>query len=175
MIARLPATPSAPPMSAISSDSATTSPITWPLVKPSVFKTPISLRRSRTAMLIVLATTSRIVKVTAIPIPLSSSARLPAIAMKPAAKAFSVSVWVWSSRVLEQLVDRRRDLAGLVRVLDLDVVGARLQPAAGRLVQVLAVEQHHVRGRCPSTSRGRRRRSPAPRTRKGRRACGAPG
>ena len=66
-------------------------------MKPSVFSTPISLRRSRTAMLMVLATTSRIVKVTASPIPFSSSARLPAIAMKLAANAFSVSVRVCAS------------------------------------------------------------------------------
>ena len=55
------------------------------------------MRRSRTAMLIVFATTRRIVKVTARPMPLRRSARLPAIATKLAAKAFSVSVRVWAS------------------------------------------------------------------------------
>ena len=78
-------------------DSATTSPITCALVKPSVLRTPISFRRSRTAMLMVFATTSRMVKVTARPMPLRRRVRLPAMATKLAAKAFSVSVWVWAS------------------------------------------------------------------------------
>ena len=93
----LPRTPSAPPMSAIRTDSATTRPITCRLVKPRVLRTPISFLRSRTAIDMVLATTSRMVKVTARPIPLRRRARFPAMATKLAAKAFSVSVRVWAS------------------------------------------------------------------------------
>ena len=89
--------PRAPPITPIRTDSATTSPITCRLVNPRVLRTAISVRRSRTAMLIVLATTRRIVKVTAMPIPFRRRARLPAIATKLAAKAFSVSVRVWAS------------------------------------------------------------------------------
>ena len=94
---RLPPIPSAPPSAPRKTASATISPITRPLEKPSVLSTAISVRRSRTAMLIVFAVTSRIVKLTARAMLLSRKARLPAIAMKPAAKACSVSVSVCAS------------------------------------------------------------------------------
>ena len=87
--------PSSPPRIPSSTASATISPITRPLEKPRVLSTPISVRRSRTAMPMVLAVTSRMVKLTARPMLLRSRARLPAMEMKPARKAFSVSVWVW--------------------------------------------------------------------------------
>src|SRR5262249_5575349 len=65
---RLRTRPSAPPRRPMSSASLSTSAMTRPLEKPSVFRTAISVRRSRTAMLIVLAVTTRIVKATAVPI-----------------------------------------------------------------------------------------------------------
>ena len=71
--------------------------MTSPLENPSVFSTAISCCRSRTAMLIVFAVTSRMVNATAMPMTFSSSARLPARATKPARKACSVSVLVWLS------------------------------------------------------------------------------
>ena len=112
----LPPMPSAAAEHAQDSASATIRPMTWALEKPSVLSTAISVRRSRTAMLMVLAVTSRIVKLTARPMLLRSKARLPAMAMKPAAKACSVSVWVWRVAVLEQgvdgLADRRPPGAG---------------------------------------------------------------
>ena len=104
--------------------------MTGPPVKPSVLRTAISVRRSRTAMLIVLAVTSRIVKVTARPMPLSSSARFPASEMKLARKAASVSVLVWASLFSNSVVDRLADGAGLARVVDLDDVGADADAAA---------------------------------------------
>ena len=67
-------------------------------------------------MLMVLAVTSRMVKLTARPMLFSSSARLPAMAMKPAANACSVSVWVWASLFsnsgVDGLADRRPPASG---------------------------------------------------------------
>ena len=52
--------PSPPPMTAISSDSASTSETIVTFENPSVFRTASSLVRSRTDWAIVLATTRRI-------------------------------------------------------------------------------------------------------------------
>ena len=71
--------------------------MTRPLENPSVFSTPISCCRSRTAMDMVLAVTSKMVNATARPMPFSSSAKFPAMAIKLARNACSVSVLVWVS------------------------------------------------------------------------------
>jgi hypothetical protein len=89
--------PSPPPNTAMSTASPMMSPSTSRLGKPRVLRTAISVRRSRMAMLIVFAVTSRIVNATATPIPFKSSARLPIMARKPARNAASVSVLVWRS------------------------------------------------------------------------------
>ena len=90
-------TPSTPPMIPSVSASPRISDSTRRLGNPSVFSTAISLRRSRTAMLIVFAVTSRMVKATARPTKLSRKTRLPACAMKLARNACSVSVFVSAS------------------------------------------------------------------------------
>ena len=71
--------------------------MTWRLEKPRVLSTAISMRRSRTAMLMVLAVTRRMVKITASPMLLNRRARFPIMAMKSARKAASVSVLVSAS------------------------------------------------------------------------------
>ena len=58
------------------SASTMISAITRLPLKPSVYNTAISVRRSRTAMLMVFAVTSRIVKATAMPTVLSRLVRL---------------------------------------------------------------------------------------------------
>ena len=72
----------------------TTSPMTSALVNPSVLSTAISVRLSRTVMLMVFAVTSRIAKHTVSPMPSMSTPRSPAMDMKSAVKAFSLSVMV---------------------------------------------------------------------------------
>ena len=89
--------PIAPADAARISASVRISPITRPLEKPSVLRTAISVRRSRTAMLIVLAVTRSTVKATARPMPFSSRTRLPAISLKLWMKAPSDSVFVCTS------------------------------------------------------------------------------
>ena len=134
---------------------------------PSVLSTAISVRRSRTAMLIVLAVTSRIVNVTARPMPLSSSERLPTSAMKPATNAPSVSVFVCASRFSNSASIALLTSADLRRVVDLHDVGARLhvRVPAGGLVEVLVVEERLAHVRAGVARPGRRRRSRARRTR----------
>ena len=97
MMTTLSPSPMPPPRAPMVSASARISPITCRLVKPSVFRTAISVRRSRTAMLIVFAVTRRIVKITARPMLLRSRARFPIMARKSARKAASVSLLVSAS------------------------------------------------------------------------------
>ena len=94
IMARAITTPTVPPSAPSTNASPRIRPMTNPLGKPKVFSTAISVRRSRTAMLMVLAVTNRMVNMTANPMPLSSSARFPASERKLARKADSVSVRV---------------------------------------------------------------------------------
>ena len=119
------------------------SAITSQLGKPSVFSTAISVRRSRTAMLIVLAVTSRMVNATASPMLFSSSARLPPSAAKLPKNAFSVSLFVWTSLFsnVESIgLDSLRRGAGIG---NLDDEQADARPLPGALVQILVVKEHH--------------------------------
>ena len=68
-----------------------------PSSNPSVFSTPNSLTRSRNAIIMVLAATSRIANTTARPITRSTNGMLPYMLTNPAWKACSDSVRVAAS------------------------------------------------------------------------------
>ena len=154
-------TPTPPPTTPSVSASPSTRTITRRLEKPSVLSTAISVRRSRTAMLIVLAVTSRIVKATARPMKFSRSVRLPASAMNPARNAFrfrSSSARRCSRRCAS--IDCAIAAAWFGLAIWMLKVPA---PAClvRRLVEVLEVEEHHPDwfrpGACDSSSRVDRR------------------
>src|SRR5262249_47221580 len=86
--------PAVPPMPVIRSASASTMPNTVPSVNPSVFKTASSPRRSRIAIIIVLAATPSMESTTASPMSPIKNGMLPYMLTKPAWNARSVSVRV---------------------------------------------------------------------------------
>ena len=122
--------------------------MTRPLEKPSVFSTPISCCRSRTAMLMVLAVTSRMVNATARPMPFSRRRQISGHGNEAGAKGllgFGLGLGI---AVLKLGVDGLADATGVLGIVD-----HRRQPAdadllPGRLVEILVVEVHANSGRC---------------------------
>ena len=133
--------PRSPPSPASSIASPSTSPITVPSVKPSVFSTPSSFVRSRTDCAMVLPAISRMTKNTTALIAVRIAPVSPTCLANDWANAFSRRGLGLLGRVGELAVDGLCHLIRLRRVLDLDHVPADRPGIAGALHQILVVEE----------------------------------
>ena len=134
--------PRPPPITAISTDSPSTSIRIDAFEKPSVLSTPTSLVRSRTDCAIVLAATSIIVKSTATRIAIMMAPMSPTCLAKPSTKPFSVVVLVSA----EELANMLSNFAPICCACEASAILTMYQPTSAVaprpvLVEVVVAEE----------------------------------
>ena len=127
-------------------DSARTNVRIRALENPSVFNTASSLVRSRTACAIVLATTRRIVKSTAVKMAIMIDLMSPTCLAKPSMKAFSVVVFVSAAEFANMRVEGCCDFARWDGSCDLDhdTSPTNPSPMLPVLVQIVVTKKESV-------------------------------